>query len=73
MRIFVVMVDDRHMDPQAYLYADEERALRAAGERADEMGLAVHPAPDVMDPWRFLATGPEGDGVWVVSEEVIGL
>jgi hypothetical protein len=69
--IYVVMVDDRHKDPQAHLYLDESAAIDAARAAAAEMGLAEQPTPAADDPWRFLATGPEGDGVWVVGQEVI--
>ena len=69
--IWLLMVDDRRKDPEAHPYAEEAAAIAAAEETARELGLAVYPRAADDDPWRFLAVGPEGDGVWVVGKEVI--
>lgn len=67
--IYVVMICDRHEDPDPHLYADLEAALSAAASAAADIGCAVlTPLPAA---WLFAAVHEEGDSVYVVQREVI--
>jgi hypothetical protein len=67
MKVYVVMVCDRHDDPDPVLFTDERSALDEARAAAQDLGCAVQTTPD---GWLFLATHVEGDSVWVVEKEL---
>lgn len=67
MQVYVVMVCDRHDDPDPVLFTDEESALAEARSAAQDLGCAVQETPA---GWLFLALHEEGDSVWVVEKEL---
>jgi hypothetical protein len=73
--IYIVMVNDRHNDPEPWPYTEAGRALLAA--EAEAMRLAggdwskVEVASPPADGWAWSAViGSEGDSVWVVAKEM---
>jgi hypothetical protein len=73
--IYIVMVEDRHADPEPWPFTQAGRALLAA--EAEAMRLAggdwskVTVANPPAEAWLWSAQiGNEGDGVWVVGKEL---
>jgi hypothetical protein len=67
VKIYVVMVCDRHLDPDPCLFSTEDDALAFARETA-RAWLIERPTPK---PWLYLATHEsEGDSVWVIEKTV---
>jgi hypothetical protein len=65
--LYVVMVNDRHFDPEPYLFSTEAGALGFARERARDW-LAESAPPE---GWLFYADHPtEEDAVWVLVKTV---
>jgi hypothetical protein len=66
--VYVVMINDRHFDPEAYVFSTEIAAVDWARERArDWLTESVPP-----EGWLFYADQPDGedDAVWVTSKRV---
>ena len=81
MTIYVVMVEDRHVDTEAHLFSTAEKALDYARQVAADYDYPEEEAEadgDVMDVaalkdagWLYYrALSPEGDCVWVLPKEV---
>jgi hypothetical protein len=70
MRLYVVMIDDRHIDREPYVFDTPEAAIAAARQIAEDH--AAHPEPreeETIEGWLFyLRYGVEGDAVWVVEK-----
>jgi hypothetical protein len=66
--VYVVMVNDRHRDPEPYVFSTEEEALAYARETARDWlveYLGGH------DGWLYYAQHPsENDNVWVVAKSL---
>jgi hypothetical protein len=63
--VYVVMVNDRHRDPEPVLFSTAEAAIGYARERARDW-LVEDDAGDDLG-WLYYATHPsESDSVWVV-------
>jgi hypothetical protein len=65
--VYIVMISDRHFDPEAYVFSTEPAAVRWARERArDWLTESVPP-----DGWLFYADQPDSeDAVWVTIKRV---
>lgn len=71
MTLYVLMVANRHADPEPHLYGDFRAALAAASEAAGELGCAPHEG-SLPEGWLYLASHEDGDdSVWVVQKEII--
>lgn len=72
LTVFVVMVNDRHSDPEPFVFTTEEDAVDFARARAreyayDQSDIDESPA----DGWLYRATySVEGDSVWVISKGI---
>lgn len=69
MKVYIVMVKDRHTDPEPYPFLTAESAIRFArgylAPYGDEVGECE------VDGWLFYASySSEGDAIWVVEKEV---
>jgi len=69
MIVYVVVINDRHCDPQAYVWSTAALAISYAKKQA--ASLAHRPediSEEEIDGWLWYATyGVEGDSVWVVE------
>lgn len=70
--VFVVIVNDRHADPEPHLFTDRERALRFAADEARRImhgrDVTVWPPPS---GWLYLVEHEsESDRVWVLEKEL---
>lgn len=68
MKVYVVMVDDRHTDPEPEVFIKPEDAITYA-----EKYLAGVPSYEVVEVsrWLFCATySTEDDSIWVVEKEL---
>jgi hypothetical protein len=71
MRIYVVMVADRHADPVPYLFTDPDVAVAYARQWAREHSLDGEIEEDDIDGWLYYATySVESDSVWVLAKDV---
>jgi len=73
--VYVVMVNDRHSDPQAIPFLDRGNAISHARSLARNYS-AEHPEDfkedENHDTWEYYVEySCEGDRIWVVKEEVI--
>lgn len=69
--LYVVMVSDRHVDPEPYLFRTEEAALAFARKAAD--GWLVERTTDQTPQWLYLAWHPtESDAIWVIKRRIKG-
>lgn len=75
MKLYVVMMVDRHVDPDCEVFVKKEDALARAREFIEQ--IAHH--PEILEPpqdpppgdWLFYQRyGEEDDRVWVVEKEV---
>jgi hypothetical protein len=72
--IFVVITDDRHVDPAPEVFTERDAAV----EYAQSQAIALNHHPEYLDlladppeGWLYLATySSEGDCVWVVEKEL---
>ncbi len=70
MTVFVVIVEDRHTEPEAHIFSTLEKALDYAGGVADEYGY-VDDDPTVVPEWHyFRRLSGDGDCVWVTDTEL---
>lgn len=72
MKVYVAMVNDRHIDSEPYVFTTAEAAIAYARAAAHEN---AHARADVeeqaVDGWLYYANySPEDDSVWVVEKEV---
>jgi len=68
VEIYIVMVNDRHTDPEPYLFSTREAAMDLAQREAVGWLVVQEPAPD---GWLFFATHEtEDDSVWVIVRTV---
>jgi hypothetical protein len=68
-KIFLVMVNDRHVEPTAFPFDNAEAAISAAREYAkdDRDDFVEEDIPD----WLYCATDEGADwSIWVVEAEV---
>lgn len=74
MTIYVVIVNDRHTDPEPHLFSTRELAIENARLQAVANARMPKDIEEEAEPpgdWLFLATySVEGDSVWVVAKEV---
>ena len=74
MTVYVAMIDDRHGDPEPFLFSSPDQAIAYARAQAmeynhHEEGFKEHDPPPV--GWLYYATySTEGDSVWVLSKTV---
>jgi hypothetical protein len=72
--VYVVIVNDRHDDPQPHLFSTPDAALEFA--RTEALRLArteEHIDEEAVDGWLYSAQcGNEGDSVWVIEKELDG-
>jgi hypothetical protein len=67
MSVYVVMVCDRHHDPDPCLFSTKDDALAFARETARSWLIEQVPP----SRWLYLATHEsEGDSVWVIEKEI---
>lgn len=72
-RVYVVMVDDRHDDPEPFVFTTAEAAIEYARQTAIDSAtrpddVEEEPAPD---GWLYHARySVEGDAVWVIEKEL---
>lgn len=70
MTVYLVILEDRHTDVQAEVFADREGALKRAAEIVDEYGYDTDQDTSGTD-WLFdAALSGEGDYVRVEEAEV---
>ncbi len=76
MKVYVVMVCDRHTDPGAHVFTTPEKAIDYARAEVEELAHfpdAINERPSPPDGWLYLATySDEGDSVWVLEKELDG-
>lgn len=74
MKIYVVMVEDRHTDTEAEVFTTAEAAIAYAEEYVTEQldrWPWVDDDPEEPEGWLwYRAYSPEGDCVWVVEKEL---
>lgn len=68
--IFIAMVNDRHVEPQAHPFSTAEAAIDYARRTAQEYAHSPEDfREEPVDGWLYHATySVEGDGVWVVEK-----
>lgn len=75
MKMYVLMVDDRHLPPTPFIFSDSQRAIEAARKLLAEyldpevaasdpaLGESEHPEPELFHAkWNH-----EGDSMWVAE------
>lgn len=70
MKLYLVMVEDRHTDPAAFVFSTPEAAIEDAKRRAREYAYnqADIDESNPPDGWLYRARySVEGDCVWVVE------
>jgi hypothetical protein len=68
--LYVVMVSDRHTDPEPHLFATEEAALAYARQAADGWLVELLGGHD---GWLYYAEHPtESDSIWVIERTIEG-
>lgn len=72
MKLYVLLIEDRHCDPQVRLFQDRDKAVATAIQVAEEY---CHEKGDIemlnVAGWIYFATySCEGDSVRVTEEEV---
>jgi hypothetical protein len=77
VKLYVVMVHDRHLDPEARIYTSADEAITVARGLAHDMGLVDSGDEDFNDDglaqagWLYYANHPrESDIVWVVEKGI---
>jgi hypothetical protein len=71
MKVYLVIIEDRHIDVQVEVYATAEAALERAREVVDEYGFMPEGPEGLLPNWLFNATlSVEGDCVRVEEAEV---
>jgi len=71
MIIYVLMVQDRHTDPQSYVFDTLEAAIAAARQLAQAARRTAYYVEEPIAGWLFHACySVEGDAVWVVAKEL---
>jgi hypothetical protein len=73
MIVFVTMVNDRHSDPEPFVFSTPEAAIAYAEQAMRE--YATHPESIEVQPtprgWLFYGTySNEDDGVWVLEKTI---
>jgi hypothetical protein len=72
--VYVAMVCDRHSDPEATVFTDQEQAIAWARETARELNR--NPGDykeETIEGWLFCAEySSEGDSVWVLERGLFG-
>lgn len=72
--LYVVMVNDRHCEPEPELFTTAEQAIAYARSEAEQYART----PDDIDEtpirgWLYHASwGAEGDSIWVIAKTVKG-
>lgn len=72
MKIYVAMINDRHTDPEPYMFSTAEAAIEYARRCAHEY---AHQPEDVEEDeiggWLYYASySGESDSVWVIEKEL---
>jgi len=75
--VYVAMINDRHCDPEPYVFSTAEAAIGYARSTAMEYARSHGDFEEHISPppggWLYYATySVEGDSVWVVEKEVDG-
>lgn len=71
MKLYVVMVNDRHTEPYAEIFSDPERAVEWARSKAKEWASNGDYEEEQVDGCLFCARySCEGDAVWVIEKEL---
>lgn len=69
-RVYVVMVNDRHTDPEPFVFSTEDAAVAFARETARDWLVELLGAAE---GWLYYAKHPtESDEVWVVAKMLDG-
>jgi hypothetical protein len=70
MKLYVAMIEDRHTDPEPFVFSTPEAAVEFARSQAvngARGGFEVEEEP--IDGWLFYARySDEGDSVWVIEK-----
>jgi len=76
MKIYVVMVNDRHTDPEPYVFSTAERAIEYARQATQEYAHGPEDIDETLPPpagWLYSASySVEDDSVWVIEKELDG-
>ena len=69
MTVYIVMIEDRHTDPQAYVFSTAERAIAYAKRAAEENATDPEDIEEqAVKDWLYYAVySVEGDSVWVIA------
>lgn len=72
MTVYVLLVNDRHVDPELTVYADRAVAMAAARAEAEDREWPEDEAPYANSEWLFAAEHrTEGDTLQLYAREVI--
>jgi hypothetical protein len=72
MKIYIVMINDRHSDPEPYPFETAEAAIDFARNQARELCRHGEPEETEIRGWLFHSRfSVEGDSVWVVAKELV--
>jgi hypothetical protein len=67
--VYVVMMADRHADPEPEVFTDRDAAVAYARKFAEDSGREVEEHDPPPGGWLYYATySPESDSVWVVAK-----
>jgi hypothetical protein len=74
MKVYVAMINDRHTDPEPYVFTNAHAAIDYARREAKEYTNTDHPEDyeeREVNGWLFYASySVEGDSVWVIEKEL---
>jgi hypothetical protein len=72
MKVYVVMICDRHCDPEPYVFETPEDAIAyARSEAVEGARVPENIVEEHIPAWLYYARySPEGDSVWVIEKDV---
>jgi formylmethanofuran dehydrogenase subunit E-like metal-binding protein len=70
--LFVVMVNDRHCDPEPELFTTAGQAIAYARSEAEQYARTPEDVDETpIEGWLYHASwGPESDSIWVLAKTV---
>ena len=71
--VYVAMINDRHADPEPFVFSTARAAIDYAKKAARENGHFPEDfeEPEVPDGWLYYATySVEDDDVWVIEKQI---
>lgn len=74
MDIYVVMVNDRHAEPEAYLFTNKKEAMEFAKATAESYCHDVEDLKEIkISGWEYyIEYSCEADCIWVIKKELDG-